>query len=698
MTEAVSSPEGAETGVYRAVCGLCDGCCGISIALENGQIVQIEGQKDHPISKGYICPKGRAVKEMVEAPDRIRRPLKKTGGGLWQEVSWDEALNLVARKLEEIKAKYGAEAVAVHVGQAGVRKESILYAKRFYRAFGTPNFSTAGSHCHISKMMANMITYGELPVPDCLNSRCIMLWGYNPMASCPPLMNNINEAVRRGASLIVIDPKATLTAKRADCHLQLRPGTDGALALGMLNVIIKEGLYDRDFVDKWTIGFERLAKYVADYPPEKVERITWVTADKIKEAARLYAKNSPACIYQGIALELHTNGFQTIRAISILQAITGNLDVCGGAIFVPAAKLASLKFKTTERNAKPVIGQDEFPLFYKHTRQAQANIYTRAIFEGEPYPIKGMIVAGSNPVLTWPNAGKVKSALASLEFLVVVDHFMTETARLANVVFPAATFLGRSELWSTAHSFGMPKIGLAAAVLQEKYNMSDWEFWKELAGRMGYGEYFPWKSEEDAINFRLEPLGLTVEGLKREPFGYTYNKWAGKKYEREGFNTPSGKVEIYSEELEKHGYDPLPVYKEPAESPKSVPEIAGDYPLILTTGARAIGYVHSRFRSLPSLRRLSPEPLVEVHKDKAGELKIKDGETVVVETLRGSIEIKVKLTDKVDPRVIFIPHGWNDANANILTDNEILDPVSGFPAARALLARIIKKKTCFWNK
>ncbi|BAF58760.1 MAG: molybdopterin-dependent oxidoreductase [Pelotomaculum sp.] len=685
--QTLSSPQKAQEGVYRTVCGLCNGNCGISVAVENGRVVHVEGRKNHPVTRGYICPKGRAVKELLEAPDRLRRPLKKTAGGRWQEISWEEALHLIAQKLNDIKAGYGAEAVAVHVGQAGVRKESTLYAKRFCRAFGTPNFSTAGSHCHISKMMANMVTCGVLPVSDYRNSNCIVLWGYNPAASCPPLLDPINEALRRGAGLIVVDPRVTPLAKRAGCHLQLRPGTDCALALSMLHVIIEEGLYDRDFVGRWTAGFDRLAKHAAGYPPEKVAQVTWVPAEKIKEAARLYAKSSPACISTGIAVELNTNGFQAARAIAILQAVTGNLDVRGGALFVPEAKLASLKLDDIDRGSfKPAVGQDEFPLFYKYTRQAQANIYTEAILEGKPYPLKGMVIAGSNPVLTWPNAGRVKSALASLEFLAVVDHFMTETAALADVVLPAAAFPGRNELWSIAHVYGLPVIGLAPAVLEEEGVMTDWVFWKELAGRMGYDEYFPFKSEEDAINFRLEPLEMTVEDLKQEPSGHAYAKWKEKKYERRGFKTPSGKVEIYSEELEKYGYDPLPVYREADAQGSS------GYPLVLTTGARTIGYIHSRFRNLPSLRRLSPEPLVEVHKDKARELGVEEGETVVVETLNGSVEVRVKIVDQADPRVIFIPHGWSGANANILTGNDVLDPVTGFPACRSVPARIVKIK------
>ncbi len=671
-------------------CGICSAGCGMKITFDMERILKIEGQADHPVSRGYLCPKGRAVKELIEAPDRLKSPVKKTSQGQWQEVSWREAIDFVVQNITRIKNSYGPEALAVHVGQAGVGKQFAHYAERFCRAYGTPNFSTAGSHCHISKMMANVITYGVLPIPDYTNSNCIVLWGYNPSSSCPPLMDFINKALLRGARLIVVDPKKTATAKRANLHLQIRPGTGGALALGLLHVIVKENLYDQKFVESWTTGFDRLVDLITEYPPETVEKITWVKAENIREAAVLYAQSPPACIYPGIAVELNTNGFQAARAIAIMQAVTGNLDITGGALFGPSVKLAPLTLKNIKWNNKTAIGQNEYPLFFKHTNNAQANIYSRAILEGKPYPLKGMIVSGSNPLLTWPNAGKLKEALPRLEFLAVVDHFMTDTARLADIVLPAATFLSRGELWDSSPVFGPPRIGLAEKVYREEGCMSDWDFWRELVEKVGYKYILPLLDEESATNCRLKPISLTTEELKQNPHGFVYAERIEKSYETSGFKTPTGKVEIYSEELEKYGYDPLPVYKDPAESPESTPEKAAEYPFVLSTGARNLGYLHSRYRNMPSLRRLNPEPLVEVHKDKAKDMGLKDGDAVLVESPRASIELKVKLTDDIDPRVIYIPHGWSEANVNYLTDSEDLDPVTGFPGDRSLLARIVK--------
>lgn len=675
---------------FQTVCGMCNGMCGLNITVEQGTIVGIGARKDS-LSQGHLCPKGKAIAEIVHAPDRLRKPVRKTGDGQWQEISWDDALDLITNKLSDIKVRFGAKAVAVHVGQTGVRKEFTPYLERFCSVFGTPNCSSSGSHCHVAKAMANIITYGALPVPDYANSACIVLWGSDPSVSCPPLMNDINKALANGAKLLVVDPRTTQVARKADFHLQLRPGTDGALALGIINVIIQEKLYNHEFVNKWTIGFPELSELVKDYTPAKVEQITWVPAARLIEVARLIALSSSACVTSGLALELQTNGFQALRAIAILQAITGNLDVPGGALFVPPAKLASLTPENTTGSDELAIGQKEYPLFHDHTKRAQANLYAEAILTEQPYSIKGMIVAGSNPVLTWPNTEKVMEALKQLEFLVVMDHFMTETAKLADLVLPASTFLSRTELWHGASIYGVQKLGLSPQVLEEDECLTDWSFWNQLAQKMGYKESFPWASEEEALNFRLEPLGLSVESLMQHLEGYDYGKKKIKKYETTGFKTPSGKVEINCKNLEELGYEPLPVYLEPISSPISMSKMAEKYPLVLT-GARSVGYYHSRYRNIPSLRKLSPEPLVELHPDLAKQLGIEDGEDVVVESWRKKgIILKAKITKTIDARVISIPHGWSEANVNFLTDDEALDPVTGFPAYRSLLARLIKK-------
>ncbi|TEB14200.1 Acetylene hydratase [Pelotomaculum sp. FP] len=683
------SGDTAELQTLRTVCGICGSCCGMTLTLQNGSVIAVDGDPADPYSQGNLCFKGRAIIDLLNAPDRLRYPLSKTRNGKWQKLSWEEAFDLLSERLKTIKNRYGPQALAVHVGQAGAGKEFTHYVERFCNIYGTPNFSTLGSH---SKRLAHILTYGAIPVSDYRNSSCILLWGYNPTRACPPLSKQVSEVHRRGAYLIVVDPITTPLAKTADFHLQLRPGTDGALALGMLHVVIREKLYNKDFVKRWTTGFDQLCDLIKEYPPERVSEITWVSVAKITLAARLYAGSAPSCVTTGIATELQANGFQTNRAIAILQAITGNLDISGGAIFPPVAKLSPLSADNQSLDKKPAVGEYTYPLFKKYTNQAQANLYTRSILEGKPYPIKGMVVTGSDPVLTWPNTGEVRKALGNLEFLAVMDHFMTETAQLGDLVLPAATFLSRNEIWRILISNDGPRLGLAPKVLSEEGLLTDWQFWNILAKKMGYGRDFPWLTEEQALNYRLKPTGLTLEELKDKPEGVKYAEWAEKSYERKGFDTPSGKVEIYSKVLQDHGYEPLPNYREPIESPLSLTCLAEIYPLVLTTGARNDAYHCFRCQNLPVSHMQNQEPMVEVHREKAKELYLQDGETVVVASPRGRIELKVKYTDKIDPRVISIPHVWEKANANELTDNIILDPVTGLPPDRSMLARIIKKE------
>lgn len=665
----------------EAVCRLCYSRCGIDLRLGEGKV----------IGQGYLCPKGQAIIEISCAPDRLQYPLRKEGDG-WKRISWDEALEIIVEKLSEIRRKHGAQSVVIHMGHAGVAQNVRPLIGRFCSAFGALNFSSSGSHCHVARLMGNVLTYGYLPVPDCDKARCTMVWGANPAASDPLNARAITEAKEHGSKLVVVDPRRTSLAAKADVHVRIRPGTDGALALGMLNIVISEQLYDKEFVSRWTIGFEKLAGGVVAYPPEKVEKITWVPAETIRKVARLYSTTKPACISQGIALEHHTNAVQSIRAITTLQAITGNLDVPGGALMNHAASLADLGLCDGQPGEVRPVGAHEHPVYFEFRPEAQANMLPEAILTGMPYPIKAMIVAGSNPVLTFPNSQKTQQALSKLDFLVVMDLFMTETARLADMVLPAVTFLERIELCEYAGGLASRLVLLDKVLPEQGEGWSDWKFWTELGRRMGYEEHFPWITPEEIIDYQLGPLGATVETLRKEPNGIVYSRRQYRKYEKSGFNTPSGKVEIYSEKLREFGYDPLPIYDEPSESPVSQPGLAKEYPFVLTTGARILEYTHSRFRDIESLRKRVPEPWVEIHEDAARELGIENGEVVKVESPRGSIRVKAKLSRDIHPKVLEIPHGWTEANANMLTDDQSLDPISGFPPFRSLLCRVKKER------
>ncbi|MEA2074567.1 MAG: molybdopterin-dependent oxidoreductase [Euryarchaeota archaeon] len=666
----------------------------------------------------------------------MQHPMKRAGErgeGKWERISWDEALTTIADRLGEIKNEYGAEAIDFHYGHYH-SGDVCSYLSRLANLIGTPNISTPNHICHVPRIFLQFyFDFGSVVPPDVAHTSCIIIWGGNPMVTNKPQQIAIREARERGAKLVVIDPMVTAYAEEADLHAQLRPGTDGALALGMLNVISNEELYDAEFVDKWTIGFGELKKFVKDYPPEKVEEITWVPAETIREMARMYATTKPACISPRNALDQHTNSSCAIRAINILMAITGNLDVKGGNIISLPVLIGqndiSLGEKLPPEARGKKIGVDKclFSRIFHMFPSASTPALWDAIIDSKPYPIKAMFVMAANPAVTCANSKVVEEALRKLDFLAVADIFMTPTAELADIVLPACTFLEntRYATYSTHadHSWNArSRIVLSPKVVEPLYeSWSDWKIICELGKKMGYAEYFTWETREEAIDYELEPLGITCEKLRAHPEGVVvslppllYKKVSGffggilreilkltkfkdypemyRKYDGflEGFLTPSKKVEIYSERLKELGYDPLPVYKEPAESPVSRPDLAKEYPLILITGVKLEMYTHSMMRNIPELYEQFPENLLEINPETAAKLSIEDGNVVRVESPRGRIECSAFVTDRIDPRVVCLYHGFADSNCNVLTDNNAVDPITGSTGLKSSLCKVEK--------
>ncbi|MEM0314169.1 MAG: molybdopterin-dependent oxidoreductase [Candidatus Bathyarchaeia archaeon] len=678
-----------EENVVKTDCAMCYHSCGLNVYVKDGKIVRVEGMPEHPLNQGEICPRAEAIPSFVYAPDRLKYPMEKTENG-WRRITWDEALNKIAAKLTEMKEKYGPEALAVFCGSVGVENlELSTFAHEFLAAYGSPNYISVESICFRARILARMITFGMYPVEEPEKARCVVLWGHNPDSSNMPLAKYLYKAVEdKNFKLIVIDPRRIPLAKRG-LHLQVKPGTDLYLALATLNVIINEGLYDEEFVNKWTTGFENLREHVKKYPPEKAEEICGVPASDVKKFARIYASTKPACIVQGInTLDQTVNGIQNSRALAILQTITGNIQVPGGWTRVPRLRFG-IKLSLI---GKP-MGADEYPLFYqiwgRTSAFGQAMLFPEMAITGKPYPIKALIVTGGNPALTMPESKKFREALEKLDLLVVMDLFMTETAELAHFVLPACSFLEKTGI---AYDYGVCH-GIPYVLLRKKAiepvgeSWPEWKFWTELGRRMGYQDKFPWNSDDDVVKYQLEGTGITLEDLKAKPSGFIFT---AKEYGVKGFGTPSGKVEIYSKTLEEYGYDPLPT---PRDSPYGIfgeAEISKDYPLILTTGARLIEYTHSQMRNIPQLRAREPDPIAEIHPSTAAEYGIADGETVIVETRKGSIKIKVKCSGDILPSVVSIPHGWAQANVNFLTDMDTRDPISGYPDLKALRCMIKK--------
>ena len=684
---------GLDEAVRDSICYMCGSGCPTEIHVRHGKAVGV----DNPDPRLKICPRWRAQLDFVYHPERLQYPLKRAGArgsGSMVRVSWDEALDTIAGKLRLAAGEYGPESVVFY---ATSTKESLPYYHRLSHAFGSPNFCTGTSNCFTAAWLAAAVTYGRdfgyFVEPEDIFSdpltRCKMIWGSGIMHSSPRFWKEFLAARPGGLKLIVIDPRRTKIASMADIHLQLRPGTDGALALGMINVIIAEQLYDREFVGKWTSGFDDLKELVREYPPDRVERITAVLAVNIRDAAILYATQKPAnLIVSPVATTHCSNGVQNHRAIILLPALTGNLDIQGGNRG-RAAPVPLNKITLHERVAglPPGLGSERFPVWTKLREEMQANTLAGRIEEHAPYSIKALFGAGIN-ITFFPNSGRLLKSLGALDFIAVTDYFPNAVTQLADVVLPIASWLERENIINKPGK----RIRLVEPVIEPVGE--SWPEWKivfELARRMGLAKEFWYGDFEKSLNFMLEPSGITLEDLRRHPEGIENYETPrpDKQYEGAGFQTPSGKVEIASSILAEHGYECLPVYKEPFESPLSRPDLAASFPLVLTSGARTIAFTHSQHRNIPRLRRIMPEPYVQINPFDARPRGIRSGDKVTVSSPRGIIKLKAEVTDIILPGAVHVPHHWaGEANVNILTDDEGLDPISGFAPFKSQLCQV----------
>ncbi|MDX9786137.1 MAG: molybdopterin-dependent oxidoreductase [Desulfobacterales bacterium] len=694
-TKNVSQNENTETVI--TACGMCQLGCGVKVTVKNGEIENVVGIESHPLNRGGICPRPTRAREFIYHPDRIKYPMRKRNGG-WERISWDEALETIVDKLKLTKEKYGASSLAICFGMVVLTQGTgtISFIRRFCDAFGTPSVFSVDAMCWRARLVGTLLTFGKYPMPDVEESKCIIVLGNNPHNSAWPVMAQISRAQKKGAKLIVIDPRTTQTAKKADMHIKMRPGADGALLLAMLHIIVSEKRYDEDFVSKWTHGFDKLEAHVKQYTPEWAEKVTWIPATTIRELARVYSSEKPAVIISpNNTIEESGNATQNHRAISILQAITGNFGVPGGDVTFSGSPRSPIRLEAMLKE-KP-LGMDRYPLFHGFwgrllgEGEGQTMLVPDAILKGDPYPIKTVIVSGSNPLMTWPNSQKVRQAFKNLDFLVVMDLFMSDTAKLADIVLPAASGFERTEIYDFYSVLtGIPYVMLKRKIVDIGECWSDMKFYLELAKKMGYQDHFPWKDTDEVFDYMFKPTGLTIKKLMEEwPEGMPFGKKLFKVHETKGrFPTPSGKVEIYSNTLEELGHDPLPTFTEPPESPFSTPQLYGEFPIILTTGARLRPVLHSMYRNVSKLQNLTKGPIAEIHPETAHKYGITDGAMVQVETKRGKIEIKADVTEDILPGVVSITHGWPQSNVNLLTDNEPVDPVVGYPSIRALLCRI----------
>ncbi|MEN9646393.1 MAG: hypothetical protein RL238_3062 [Actinomycetota bacterium] len=669
------------TPTKHVVCSICDiGCQLRATAGPDGKLHKILPHED-PFQAGNICFKGTASPQIHNHPDRLRTALKRVGArgeDRWEEISHDQAIAEIAERLQAIIDRDGPEAWAVSTSgwntQTGYGMD-----RRLMNLVGSPNWISGVSLCAGNTAAVNRLTYGWFPFPDIAATKCIVLFGHNPRKhSWTPVYNGINFAKMCGAKVIVLDPRVSEQAEGADLHLQLRAGTDAAMALGWLKVIFDEELYDKDFVRDWCIGFDELRARVDEYPLERVEAITGVDRELIAQAARTYATAESACIPWTPVTDQQISSTSGIRLHSILRAVTGNLDAPGGDIlngpkpgWITEADLQLHDTISPEQRAKQ-FGYSTHPVYTYRTAEmltgpmervwgvkwmdqvmgchmANPSELFRAMATGDPYRVKAFFSLGNNTLLSYPNQHQIHKALLNQDLIVVQDIFMTPTAMLADYVLPGDVFSERNHVGDSWGWTG--SLGLSQQVVQPDGDIrSTFVFWRDLAHAMGHGEHFAWATVEDLLDHRLSPSGRTFaefsETTLREGQPPAY-----RKYEQTGFATPSGKVELSSSILAELGFDPLPYHREG-------PATSAEYPYSVFSGVREDPFFQTGQRNIGVLRRRSPVPLIFIHPDDAARDGLTDGEWVRLQTAHGYVDAKLAVKDNMLTGHLRVPHGW----------------------------------------
>lgn len=702
------------------ICGICPSGCCVEVLVRNGVLERVRPAKGHPL--GTVCPRGIASPDVVYSPDRLASPLVRAGErgeGKFRKATWEEALDIVARRMLDLRRRYGAFSVAEYSGRGGGFEQSVMdflgirgapfsAAKGFIFAFGSPNASSCTSTCYASHAILGPLSVWGVPLgrtyPDLDRSDLIVVWGANPATDSPPrLYRRILRRLKEGARLVAIDPRKTETASRGE-WVPVRPGTDGALALGMINVLLRSGLYDQEFVRDWTFGFEELAGYAADFTPERVEAISGVPAARVEKLALSISRTPGVSLVMNTGLEYTNSGVQNVRAVLSLWSIAGKLDA-PGCIVVRSSEKLGLNRNAWEPPEEPKpVGWERYPYFCDTVRIAHFMEFPEAILEGRPYPLKGLIIDGGSVLTSYPNPGLWRRAFSSLELLVVIDRFMTGDAYYADVVLPASTYYETSS-YKVTGNFIQIRHPLIESVGESRGDY--WIYW-QLSKRLGLGEGLPhpdevWQKAFEGSRVELDELLSCPAGLSVDAAPVTYRKFERgllRKDGKPGFPTPTGKVELRSTLLEKYGYEGLPVYREPAEGPIEAPEVAEELPLILTTGARLGFAFRSQGFNVPRLCAIQPVPKVWIHPRDAELRGIADGDPVFLVTGRGRAPFVAKVTECIRPGTVeanssggspIHPEPWRQANVNELIDDRNRDPISGFPVLKALLCDVVPK-------
>jgi anaerobic selenocysteine-containing dehydrogenase len=682
--------------------------------------VALRPDPSHPTGKA-ICLKGKAAPEIVYHRSRLSHPLRRTrpkgvADPGWERITWDEALDTVAERLQAAAATGGPESVAFSSSSPSTSaiSDAVNWIQRLIRAFGSPNYCNYMELCGWGRYLAPLYTFGvSVPgvyLPDLENAGCILFWGYNPSVARLAHATATVAAVGRGAKLIVVDPRKAGLAAKADHWLRVRPGTDAALALSLTHVMIENGWYDADFVRDWTNAgdevdgqrvWDLLASRCREFAPEVAEEITGVSAADIVAAAKTIWEARPVAFYLWSGLEQHSGTTQTIRAIDVLYALTGSLDVPGGNVLfeaVPSNAIDGREFLSDIR--PPAVGLEHRPLGPARFEFITGEDFYTAALDRR---IKTLVSFGGNLVMAHADSVRGRDALRSLDFFVQADLFMTPSAELADIVLPVTT-----PFESEALKIGFEYSQEAQSLVQLRRPLvaprgearSDLQIVFDLATRLGLGAHF-WNGDiDEAFRHQLAPSGITLEELRAHPEGVRVPLTTRyRKYADTGFATPSHKVELYSATLAAHDYSPLPAFEEPLTSPRSRKDLADRYPLVLSC-AKSLFFCETQHRQVAALRKSARDPQVEMHPSTAAARGITAGDWISLDTPHGSVRARAKFNPSLDPQVVFAQHGWwqacdelglpgyppygpDSANLNLVLRQTPSDPISGSSPLRA---------------
>jgi len=673
---ANAAPEEKLIPTFCAMCGPSSGC-GNMAKVVGGKFVGIESFPECPTNNGFNCPKAHAAPQWVYSPERLKYPMKRVGEkgeGKFQRITWDEAITLIANKLKEQKAKYGPESLGI---LSPARRSYSDYLYRFLMTHGSPNYGHSGI-CALQRMFAMYYTVGAFPSADYANADLIIIWGAQPVysGSAKGGVGRIIAAKQRGAKFIVIKPSLESDGAVTDATwVPVRPGTDAALALAMLNVVINEKLYDAAFVEQWCYGFDQLKAHVQQYTPEWAEKITGVTTTQIKEVARLYATTPKATIDSSNGPEHARAASDTFRAMGALMAITGHLDkrgtnVWGAGSKMPAPRSVHMMDKYTQEWVDKLVGYEFPPAFQPFVEGTSSSLYRLfdSVLTGQKYPIKAIIAPGSQAIASTRGTKRILEALKKLEFFVILDVARTSDMAYADVVIPISTMYETDHPFETSGAWIMARNKVVEPLGETK---SDYEFWLDLGTKMGYGADW-WNGDiKKHMDWRMEPLGMTYEELRTKyPKGRTYEtnpptyeqyatRFAVKSTRIDkGPYLPQGKVALYNTLFEKAGLTPMPVWRELPEGPTATPELLDKYPLLLSDYHTSRTYNAAWLRHVPYLREIEPYPFLHIHPDTAKARRISDGDWVIVEGIHGNMKVKAMYYPGNRPDTVMVLHGW----------------------------------------